>query len=114
MSRRAHVASIDALRSFKTALQEFDEVVRQVLISLQTEVQRGRDWFEQDRVPYWHAEVRRAQDALVEDLNRLERKRLGPRTKCSQLAPRIGQKRGFVGERPDICWDAQCFRQTDR
>jgi hypothetical protein len=40
------------------------------------EVQRGRDWFEQDRMPYWRKEVRKAQESLVEALNRLERKRL--------------------------------------
>ncbi len=76
MSRQAQVASIEALCSFRAALQEYHEIVREALISLQTEVQRGRDWCEQDRTPYWQAEVRTAQEALVEALNRLERKRL--------------------------------------
>lgn len=76
MSRQAQVASIEALRSFRAALQEYNEIVREALISLQTEVQRGRDWCECDRMPYWQAEVHTAQEALVEALNRLERKRL--------------------------------------
>ncbi len=76
MSRRAHVVSVEAVRQFKAALQEFEEILRQALIALQMEVQRGRDWFEQERMPYWQAEVRKAQESLVEDLNRLERKRL--------------------------------------
>ena len=76
MSRRAHVDSIDSLRSFRAALQEYADIVREALISLQMEVQRGRDWFEQDRMPYWQNEVRKAQETLVEALNRLERKRL--------------------------------------
>ncbi len=76
MNRRAHVTSTEALRNFHAALRQYNEIVAQVLTTLQMEVQRGRDWVEQDRLPYWQAEVRKAQETLVEDLNRLERKQI--------------------------------------
>ena len=48
MSRRAHVDSIDSLRSLRASLQEFADIVREALISLQMEVQRVAQ-VEQDR-----------------------------------------------------------------
>jgi hypothetical protein len=76
MSHGAHVTSIDALRWFKAALQEYADVLQDTLATMQVEVQRGLDWFELDRMSYWPAEVRKAQERLVEAQNRLERKRL--------------------------------------
>lgn len=76
MSRQADVSSIDSVRRFRAALQEYGETVDDVVAALQVELQRAINWLEQDRMNYWPAEVRKANDKLVEALNRLEMKQL--------------------------------------
>ena len=76
MSRQADVNSIDSLRRFRLALQQYGETVQDVVTTLQCELQRAVDWFEQDRMSFWPAEVRRSNDRLVEALNQLEMKQL--------------------------------------
>lgn len=76
MNRQADVNSIDSLRRFRIALQQYGETVQDVVATLQCELQRAVDWFEQDRMSYWPAETRKASDKLVEALNQLEMKQL--------------------------------------
>jgi hypothetical protein len=76
MNRQADVNSIDSIRQFRIALQDYSETVQDVVATLQCELQRAVDWFEQDRMSFWPAEVRRSNDKLVEARNQLEMKQL--------------------------------------
>lgn len=75
MSGSAHITSIDAVREFRTALQEYEPEMRDALDQLLLELQRGVDWLEQDRARYWPAEVQKASNAVIragQDLERCE------------------------------------------
>lgn len=76
MNRQVNVASVAALRRFQAALRDYAESVQEVLATLVLETQHSVDWVETDRMAHWPSEVRRASDALIESLNRLERKQL--------------------------------------
>ena len=76
MNRQADVNSIDSIRRFRVALQQYGDTVQDIVATLQCELQRAVDWFEQDRMSFWPAEVRKANDHLVEALNQLEMKQL--------------------------------------
>ena len=76
MNRQVDVTSVESLRLFHHALKGYGETVQDIVSILQMETQRAVDWFEQDRMSYWPAEVRRAQDRLTEARNQLEMKQL--------------------------------------
>lgn len=76
MNRAAKVTSIDAIRSFKLAVQGFEDDVRDALTNLMLEVRRAVDWFEQDRKRYWPDQVRRRWEEVNQARINLERCRL--------------------------------------
>lgn len=73
MGSKAEVTSLDALRSFRVALVQYDASVRDGLDSLATQVQRAVEWLEVDRRQYWPEQARRANEKLSEARNALER-----------------------------------------
>ena len=76
MNRQASVQSIESIRHFRAALQEYAEAVLDVLARLQLESQRTVDWIRSDRMTYWPAQVRAASDELAEALTQLEMKQM--------------------------------------
>ncbi len=76
MNRQADVNSIDSIRRFHLALQSYGETVQDAISTLQCELQRAVDWFEQDRMSFWPAEVRKANDQLAQARSQLEMKQL--------------------------------------
>ena len=73
MSSAAHITSTDAIRDFRTALQEYEADVRDAIAQLLLELRRSLDWVEHDRARYWPAEVRAASDAVIQAQNELAR-----------------------------------------
>jgi exonuclease VII large subunit len=69
----ANVTSIDAVRSLKAALGQFQEGARSALEQLSLEARRSVEWIEHDRTLYWPREVRKASDRLSEARIALER-----------------------------------------
>jgi len=69
----ANITSIEALRRFKAALQEFETDVNDALTMLELESRRPIDWIDTDRTFYWPKEVRKAGDNLNEARLALER-----------------------------------------
>ena len=76
MNRSANVTSIEALRTFKAALQEYQETLADSISSLLVEVQRGINWLEGDRSSYWPVQIRQSNDLFAEARNTLSRKLL--------------------------------------
>ena len=59
MRRAADVRSIDALRTFRADLVEYQANLRQTVELLTVEIARGVGWFD-EQMSYWPAETRRA------------------------------------------------------
>ena len=79
MSQSARVTSIDAVAEFKQAIRQFEDDMRDSLMTLQLESQRALDWIDNDRSGYWFRQVRRADERLNESRNNLERAQLSLR-----------------------------------
>jgi hypothetical protein len=82
MSDSARVASIEALKDFRTDLCTFGERTKETLAGVQTTVQRTLEWLE-EQVPHWQHEVRRREDKVSQARAELERRkmiRVGDRT----------------------------------
>ena len=79
MTTPVQVTSIDALRHFKLALEEFQTESRDAVTQLLLEMRRGVDWIEHDRTRYWPRAMQQASDAVVEARNNLERAELAIR-----------------------------------
>jgi hypothetical protein len=69
----ASLHSIEALRTFKLALQTFESSVQDALVALELETRRPVEWVENDRSRYWPREERKASDAVIEARQALER-----------------------------------------
>ena len=65
MRRAADIRSIDALRTFRADLAEYQVKLRQAVELLTVEIARGVGWFD-EQMSYWPAETRRASDKLTE------------------------------------------------
>lgn len=76
MGRAADVRSVEAIRTFRADLVEYQSKLRQAVEMLGVELTRGVDWFEQQK-SYWPAESRRASDQLAESRAALSRCMLG-------------------------------------
>lgn len=76
MNRAARVTSTKAIERFRGDLRKYQESVRDTLEQLGLESRRAAEWMEHDRPKYWPAEVRRAENALVEARNALQRCKL--------------------------------------
>jgi len=79
MTTPAQITSIDAVRHFKLALEEFQTEAREAVTQLLLEMRRGVDWIEHDRTRYWPRAMQRASDAVIEARNNLERAELSLR-----------------------------------
>ena len=79
MTTPVQVTSIEALRHFKLALEEFQTEARDAVTQLLLEMRRGVDWIEHDRTRYWPRAMQQASDAVVEARNNLERAELSLR-----------------------------------
>ena len=79
MTTPVQVTSIDALRHFKLALEEFQTEAREAITQLLLEMRRGVDWIEHDRTRYWPRAMQQASDAVIEARNNLERAELSLR-----------------------------------
>ena len=73
MSAPAQITSIEAVRQFKLALEEFQVEAREAVTQLLLEMRRAVDWIEHDRARYWPREMQRASDAVLQARNDLER-----------------------------------------
>jgi hypothetical protein len=71
----ANVASIAAIRAFRTALQQFGEDAADALVTLDLEITRGNDHIQNDRRTFWPAQVRQAWDEIAEARVALQRRR---------------------------------------
>ncbi len=69
----ANITSIEALRRFKAALQEFEHDVLDAISMLELESRRPIDWIETDRTLYWPRESKTASDTVNEARLNLER-----------------------------------------
>ena len=66
MPDRAHVTSVDALESFRSALIIYLSKARPTLEEVSAVVQRTRGWLEGEKRTYWENEFRRRSRALEE------------------------------------------------
>jgi small-conductance mechanosensitive channel len=66
MPDRAHVTSVDALESFRANLIVYLSRARPTLEEVSTDVQRTRDWLDNEQREHWEAELRRRSRALDE------------------------------------------------
>jgi hypothetical protein len=69
----ANVTSVEVVKAFKLALQQFEEEVESALIQLDLESRRAIEWIENDRARYWPAEERKAATMVAEARLSLER-----------------------------------------
>jgi hypothetical protein len=69
----ANLTSIEVLRTFKVALEQFQADIESALISLELESRRPLEWIDQDRSRYWPAQTRKASDDLNSARINLER-----------------------------------------
>jgi hypothetical protein len=123
MSGPANVTSIEAIRRFKSALQEFEADVRDAVTQLLLEVRRELDWVEVDRARYWPREFQRASDGVAEARHELERREMAlrPEDKRScyeaKLALDAAKRRLRLTERKLRAvrrWRVTVHRETDR
>ena len=66
MPERAHVTSVEALEAFRSNLIVYLSKARPTLEEVSTDVQRMRDWLENEQLAHWAAEVRQRSQALRE------------------------------------------------
>ena len=66
MPDRAHITSVDALESFRANLIVYLSKARPTLEEVSADVQRMRDWLENDQRIYWENELRRRSRDLQE------------------------------------------------
>ena len=59
MNRGAHIASVESLEEFRTALLLYGAKATQVLDSADHEVKRTRQWLEGEQTSHWQQELRR-------------------------------------------------------
>lgn len=75
MARRARVQSIEALRTFRTALIKFAETVSSALDEADGDVRRTQDWLKPDRAGHWGREIRKRHETLTHARSALQRKK---------------------------------------
>ncbi len=77
------VTSLDELKRFRASLVQFAESGRNAVGIILSDLQRTRAWVEQDRLPFWLAEVRRRHKAMVAARDELHRKELSKK-RCTE------------------------------
>lgn len=71
----AQVYTIERLAEFKAALQIFADKAKDAMSGNAMEIRRSQDWLDA-QLSLWKAEIRRAEDAVVQARNELARKRM--------------------------------------
>jgi hypothetical protein len=71
----AQVLALERLAEFKVALQIFADKGKDAMSGNAMEIRRSRDWLE-TQLGLWNAEIRRAEDAVVQARNELARKKM--------------------------------------
>lgn len=77
MRQTARVYSIDALKDFKRALDEFRVLAGTALGEAQADVQRTLGWIEHDQRSYWQGQKKKRMARLAEAKNELFRAQVG-------------------------------------
>jgi hypothetical protein len=72
MSRRAHVASIEAIADFRTALIQYRETLLDTLTDLSLQSKRAEVWIQQQQPAYWRDQCRLAVQQVAETRHQLE------------------------------------------
>lgn len=105
----AQVQSIDRLLEFQASLATYAHHAKEALSSIEMEIRRMQDWLE-ERQQSWHAEVRRAEEAVFKAKQELARRRLmrvGDRqadtTEQEIALARATQKLHRAEEKRDAC-----------
>ncbi|MDQ3331180.1 MAG: hypothetical protein M3552_11080 [Planctomycetota bacterium] len=65
MSDSAHVASLEAVARFTTALRQFDDEATSVLLALDQQIQRALHWLDHEQPAYWRQQIRRQYDEVA-------------------------------------------------
>jgi DNA repair exonuclease SbcCD ATPase subunit len=73
MSQGAQVRSVDAIRDFLAALQQFREDGQEALCSADMEIRRMQDWL-REQLKSWSKEVRDCEEELIQAKNELSRR----------------------------------------
>ena len=73
MRQAARVHSIDALKDFKRALDEFRTLAGTALGEAQADVQRTLNWIEHDQLSHWQGQKKKRMARLAEAKNELFR-----------------------------------------
>ncbi|MGE3820433.1 MAG: hypothetical protein AB7I30_13545 [Isosphaeraceae bacterium] len=76
MSQTAKVRSVESIRDFKVAMNNFVEEARNALSSVEMEVRRVRDWVQRDQYSYWQSQVKRRNEQVSMARTELHRRRL--------------------------------------
>ncbi len=76
MSAAANVQSLEAIREFRGALQQFGEQATDGLDSIHAQIHRVNDWLQHERPAYWQQQIRRGYDQLAEARTSLEQCRM--------------------------------------
>ncbi len=84
MRRAADVRSMDALKSAKSALAGFREIVTAALSEASSDVQRTLWWIRNDRAAYWRREYRRRNEKLAQAKSELFRATLAASNQRAQ------------------------------
>ena len=71
----AQVHAVDRLADFKAALQIFADKAKDAMSGNQMEIRRSLDWLD-SQLALWKAEIRKAEDAVVQAKNELQRRKM--------------------------------------
>jgi hypothetical protein len=75
MSGSAHITSVTALANFRAGLCTFIDQAKDAQVTLDMEIRRTLDWL-QDQVGHWKAEIRDAENAVIQAKMELSRRRM--------------------------------------
>lgn len=122
MSPSANVTSIDALKRFRLALQQFEQEARTAITELELEMRRAMEWIEVDRARYWPQQLRNATDRVSAAQGALHQKQLtvaphdGP--SCAEEKKALGaakRRLQLVQDRLQAVrrWRVNCQQEAD-
>ncbi len=98
MAGAARVSSIDAIRDFRAAMVEFQEISRLALGEAEADLQRTLTWLKSDREHYWAGMIRKRNNEVQQAKSDLFRKQL----------------QGREGERPSCVDEKKALEAAER
>lgn len=122
MSESAHVKSTDAIVRFKANVLNFEEEARRALITLDQQVTRALQVFDNELPRYWQHQIRKQYDEVARTRSALEtcqmREVAGDRPSCieeEQAFRRAKQKLQYAVDKPEIVrrWAIQIHQEVD-